>query len=265
MPRPLPPPSADPFVVDAASGAARANALLIHGYTGTPYEMLPLALALRDASVSSTGIVMPGHEGGKDGDPHVLNRTPWRAWADAGIAALEKMPRDRPRIVGGCSMGALVSLHCAAARPDLVDAVILLAPALRFYLDGQLAARAAARGLWRALPYFPKGKGSDVNDDDGRYANPCLPCLPLKGIAELYAMQSATERILPSVRAPACIFHGAQDHTIPPAASLIVARGVSSQKVQHHVLRDSFHVIGLDVQRDELAALAVSFLDEVLA
>ncbi|HEY4220820.1 MAG TPA: alpha/beta fold hydrolase [Myxococcota bacterium] len=263
MPRPLPPSSADPFVVAAAHGAPIANALLLHGYTGSPFEMMPLALALSDVGVASTGVVLPGHERGKDGDPAVLNRVSWRDWVRAGEDAFDAMPAATPRVVAGCSMGALVALHVASARP--VDALVLLAPALRFFTDGQLVASLAARGLWRALPYLKKGKGSDVADDEGRHRNPCLPYLPLHGIAELAALQRATEPLLSSVVAPACIFHGAHDHTIPPVSSEIIASKLASPRVERHVLRNSFHVIGIDVDRDELNALAVSFVREVVA
>jgi carboxylesterase len=263
MPRPLPPASAEPFVVDVARPVARA--LLVHGYTGTPYEMLPLAHWLREAGVSSTGIVLPGHERGKDGDPRALNRVAWRDWVGAAEAALDAIDDDVPLVVGGCSMGALVSLHLCASRVARVRGAILLAPALRFYKEGVAAASLAARGLWRVVPWVKKTNGSDVADDEGRWANPCLEVLPLRGIAELYAMQSATGAILGDVKAPLCIFHGAQDHTIPPLASTIVARAVESQRVEHHLLRDSFHVVGLDRDRDALGALAASFASELCA
>ena len=70
MPRPLPPATHEGFSLPAR-GAARAHALSLHGYTGTPWEVLPVSLALQDIGVASTGIVLPGHEG----DHTVLQRT----------------------------------------------------------------------------------------------------------------------------------------------------------------------------------------------
>ena len=265
--RPLPPPSAQPFTVPAR-GEVRGLALCIHGYTGTPFEVLPLALALADVGVTSTGVVLPGHEGGKDGDPAVHNRTTWRDWERGALDAFDALSADAspavPRVVAGSSMGALVALRLAIARPAEIAALVLLAPAFRFYAEGRFAAAASARGLWRLMPYVNKDRGSDVADDDGRRLNPCLTVLPLRGIGELAEMQRAVARDLARVRAPVCVFHGAQDHTIPPAASEEIARGVSSARVEHHVLRDSFHVIGIDVDRDQVGALAASFVDEAL-
>jgi len=55
---PLPEPSTAPFHIDAAV-SARARALCIHGYTGTTFEVMPLAMALAHVGVSSTGMVLP--------------------------------------------------------------------------------------------------------------------------------------------------------------------------------------------------------------
>lgn len=268
MPRPLPPPSSDAFVVDADAGPdgdgdVRAYALCIHGYTGCPYEVLPIALALKSVATTSTGIVLPGHEGGVAGDPRALNKTTWRQWLRAGLDAFDALPSDKPRFVVGCSMGALVALLIAAERD--VAGVIALAPALRFFKDGQLAAAVAGRGLWRAVPYLKKTGGSDIADDEARHTNPCMPYLPLRGIYELSQMQRAALDVLPSVSAPLCAIHGGHDHTIPRVSSEILCRSVSSARVEHHVLRDSFHVVGIDVDRDQVDDIGASFVSETLA
>jgi carboxylesterase len=261
MPRPLPEPSARPFTVEAR-GPLRARALCIHGYTGTPYEVLPVARALADVGVSSEGICLPGHEG----DPSVLDHTSWQDWVSAADAALSRIPTDAPRVLVGSSMGALVSLRLAARRPDDVDALVLLAPALRFFRDGRLAAAAAQRGLWRVKRSIPKEReGGDIADPEARKKNPSYAILPLRGVGELGLLQTVVDNDLPRVTQPLCILHGAQDHTIPPVASEIIARRVSSSRVEHHVLRDSWHVIGIDVDRDQVCDIAQSFVEDVLS
>jgi carboxylesterase len=260
VPRPLPPPSARPFSLPPKH-RLRARALCIHGYTGSPYEVLPLALALQERGVASEGIVLPGHEG----DPSVLDRTTWQDWARAGEEAFWQLPADVPRFVVGSSMGALVALLIAAHRPDEVAGLVLLAPALRYFREGRLAALASQRGIWRLKSAVSKEReGGDVGDEEARRKNPSYAVLPIRGIGELGLMQAVVERELSRVRAPLCVLHGAQDHTIPLVASEIVARKVSSRRVEHHVLRDSWHVIGIDVDRDQIFDLASSFVDEII-
>src|SRR5512143_863129 len=51
-------------------------ALLIHGFTGTPYEVRPLAEHLAGRGLEVATPVLPGH----GQDAAALNRTTWRDW-----------------------------------------------------------------------------------------------------------------------------------------------------------------------------------------
>jgi carboxylesterase len=260
MARPLPPATNEPFDV-TAHGVVRANALSIHGYTGTPWEVLPVSMALAPLGVTSRGIVLPGHEG----DWSVLHRTSWQDWHASADAAFSQMATDKPRILVGSSMGALVSLLIAARRPSEVAGLVLLAPALRFYADGKIGAALASRGLWRLKNHIVKEReGGDIRDESARKMAKSYPVLPMRGVGELGLLQGVVERELHKVTAPLCVLHGAQDHTIPPLASEIVASKVSSKHIERHVLRDSWHVIGVDVDRDQVCDVSQSFVREIL-
>lgn len=218
-------------------------------------------MSLAEKGVASEGIALPGHEG----DPSVLDRTAWQEWARAGEEAFLRLPDDKPRVLVGSSMGGLVALLTAARHPDAVAALVLLSPALRYFRDGRLGAVAAQRGLWKVKNMISKGReGGDIADPEARRMNPSYAVLPVRGIGELGLMQHAVEPELLRVKAPLCVLHGAKDHTIPPMASEIVARRVSSKRVEHHVLRDSQHVIGIDVDRDRVCNISAAFVDEVL-
>ena len=257
--RPLPPPSRAAFSV-AAQGAPRAAALCIHGFTGTPFEVRPLADALAPDGVSSVGVLLPGH----GTDPAELARTGWHEWQDAALAAWDALPAGTPRIVVGCSMGALLALRLSVLRGD-VAAAVLLAPALSFFADGEAASLASLAGLWRLKPFAAKEQaGGDIADEAARAANPTYPVIPLRSLGHVKLLQRQVREALPRVRAPLCVFHGAQDHTIPPSAAAEIAAGVGSPHVEHHLLRDSRHVIGLDVDRERVAALTRSFLARAL-
>ncbi len=256
----LPEATRAPFAV-AARGRRRASALCIHGFTGTPFEVRPVADALAPLGVSSVGILLPGH----GTDAAELARTRWPQWQQAALAAWDALPAELPRVIVGSSMGALLALRVAVLRHD-VAALILLAPALSFFRDGELAARAARAGLWRLKPFVAKEQaGGDVADDSARAANPTYPVIPLRGLAELGELQRVVRAQLTHVTAPLCVFHGAQDHTIPPAAADEIVLGVRSSTVEHHRLRDSFHVIGIDVDRARIAALSAAFVARTLA
>ena len=101
-----------------------------------------------------------------------------------------------PTIVVGSSLGGLVGAHAAAARPDLVHALALLAPALG--LMSNLAARLDAQGrLWTR-----EGQGFTVEP------------------RVLADAKSLDEAGLPRrIRVPTLVVHGTADDVIPTIVS----------------------------------------------
>ena len=257
----LPPPSAEAFVVDVRPGTAvRGSALLLHGYTGSPYEVLTTAHALARRGFTSHGPLLAGH--GRD--PAALNHLRWQAWYDDAVAAFDALPAVAPRVVVGCSMGGLLALHLSLARP--IDALVLLAPALRFHPSGYLGLSLLTAGLWRLRPFFLKeAPGGDVGAVDAQQLNPTYKVLPSRGLVELWRLQLATEALLPGVHAPLCLLHGAKDHTIAPSSSSLIAKTVSSSLIEHHRLMHTQHLVALDRERDLANDLVTAFVDAVTA
>lgn len=271
---PLPPSSNRPFLLDAAPavGAARRGgpsdgavdtargaALLLHGYTGSPYEVLTTAHAFAAAGFHCRGPLLRGH----GHDPAALNRVSASDWLDDAVAAYDALPAG-PRVVVGCSMGGLLALRLSLLRP--VDALVLLAPALRFHPAAYLGVAGLTAGLWRARPFIAKeGPGGDVGADDGKANNPTYKVLPTRGLVELWRLQLETEKLLPRVTTPLCTLHGDQDHTIAPSSSAVIAAAVSSPVVEHHRLPRTQHLVALDSERDLANALALQFVASTLS
>jgi lipase len=96
--------------------------LAVHGLTGHGKRwQMPATRYLSDISVAAPDLI--GH-----------GRSSWDApWTiDANVAALAGLldaDGGRPAVVVGHSFGGAVALNLAAARPDLVDALVLLDPA----------------------------------------------------------------------------------------------------------------------------------------
>jgi carboxylesterase len=262
---PLPPPDPRAFRLHAHGAPRRGTALCLHGYTGTPYEVRPLGEALSAHGFDVDAPLLTGH----GHDPAVCNRTSWTTWLGDAVAAYDagssrSAGEDGLRVVVGSSMGGLLALQLSLVRP--VDALVLLAPALRFFPSQELAVAALASGLWRVRPFVPKeAPGGDVGDVDAQKNNPTYKVLPARGIVELWHLQRATARVLPQVTTPVCALHGDDDGTIDPASAAAIASAVASPVVEHHRLAKTRHLVGLDVERDVVTALALRFLDDVAA
>jgi len=270
MVRPLPEPSPRAFTIEVDGGRRRGAALCLHGYTGTPYEVRVMANDLGETlNLAVHAPLLPGH----GDDPAVLNRTTAEDWLAAATTAWDGLdaldppapgaPR-RPRVLVGSSMGGLLALQLCLIRR--VDVVVLLAPALRLFDAAAIGVAVMSTGLWRARAFLPKeGPGGDVLADDALRANPTYKVLPTRGLTELMRLQRLTEGRLPEVTTPICLFHGDDDHTITPASSRIIARRVSSPVVEHHRLKRTRHLVGLDVDRDLVSRLGCQFIARALA
>ncbi len=257
---------------DAATAPARASrepfdlpggpdaVLLLHGLTGSPFEMRHVAERLHERGLRCLAPVMAGHAG----EPRELEGLPWSAWVEAALRDLARLEGARRTFVVGCSMGALVALELAHRAPARVDGLALLAPALRLAGTARLAAVLARTPVAQLLPPVPK-LGSDVRDPAMRAANPGLSGVPLSAVGELVRLARHVERLLPGIAAPAIVVAGRHDHTVRLSGARRVARRLGSGPARLVVLPRSFHLVGIDVERDRCAEEVADFLESIPA
>jgi len=104
--------------VEEANGAA---ALCLHGLTGTPYEVRPVAEALVARGVRARGPWMAGHEEGVE----ALSKSSWQEWVEGARAEWSALRAEHDRVfLVGMSMGGLVSLRIA--ETEEVDAIVVI-------------------------------------------------------------------------------------------------------------------------------------------
>ncbi|HEY6005579.1 MAG TPA: alpha/beta fold hydrolase, partial [Anaeromyxobacter sp.] len=83
--------------------------LLLHGLTGSTFELVPVARRLHEAGMRCLAPVMAGH----GGSAKALAGVPWAEWVGKARRDLARLDDARRTFVVGCSMGALVA--CALA------------------------------------------------------------------------------------------------------------------------------------------------------
>ncbi|WP_242359811.1 carboxylesterase [Anaeromyxobacter sp. SG17] len=231
--------------------------LLLHGLTGSTFEMHVVARRLADTGMRCLAPVMAGH----GGDPRDLLGVPWSEWIAKARRELGRLEGARRTFVVGCSMGALVACALAHDHPERVDGLVLLAPALELQLHGRLGALLARLGPISRI-VVPKEAGSDVRDPEMRERNrgPTLGGVPLGAVAELAALAAHVDRQLPGIAAPALVVAGARDHTVTVGGARRIARRIGSGPAELVVLEDSWHLVGIDVERDLCADVTARFL-----
>ena len=231
-------------------------ALLLHGLTGATFEMHHLASRLHGAGIRSLAPVMAGH----GGDPRALVGLPWQDWVAQAVCDLDRLGPARRTVLAGSSMGALVACAVARARPERVDGLVLLAPAMQLQPTGRLGALLGRIGLLRRW-VVPKGSGSDVHDADMRRRNPCLTGVPLAAVAELQRLAAHVATIAPEVRVPALVVAGGQDHTVTLAGVRRLAGLLPGAGGEVLVLPESWHLVGVDVERERCGDAALRFIE----
>lgn len=248
-----------------ARGDADVGVLLLHGLTGTPHEVHPLADALHEAGYAVRAPLLAGHA-----DLAALEKSTWRDWYASASEAYEQLRGDAPREVAvlGFSMGALLALRLAALRSGEVRGVVAISTPLRFpwWQRRAILAMAKLRGssLLRAtVGILPKDGGPDIRVMREVDDSPNLEGFPYPALAELLALQGEVADLLPHVRAPTLLLHGRYDHTAPVELSAEVSQALGSARVERKILHRSFHGVGLDLDRDEACGAVVQFVDSL--
>lgn len=218
--------------------------LLIHGFTATTVEVGFLAAYVRDQGYSFSAPLLPGH----GTSPGELNKVRYQDWIDTVENSYTQLKNCCKKvIVGGESMGAVLSLNLAAKYED-ISALLLFSTALRV----------KNLNYARLLRFFKPWIGKSNNDDEMPWQG--YTVYPLKGAYEFYKLQRETEHLLNSISMPAIIFQGKYDRTIDPDSSEIVFQSITSSIKNLIEMPDSGHVMLLDKEFESIANRTMDFL-----
>ncbi len=245
----------EPFVL----GGGEVGALLVHGFTSTPFEVRFLGERLAAAGITTVGPLLPGH-GTTVAD---LGRTAWPMWAAAVEAELDRL-RERCRrvVVAGVSLGALLALELASRRgADIAGVCALAAPLWLTGLGAEVARWTAPGAPLACVRTVPKLGGSDVADPEVERANPAYRAIPTRALAELVAVMRAADAALPAIPVPVLALHGAQDHTAPVGGSERIVARVPRGRMQ--LFPRSYHLLAADVERADVADAVIRFIEEL--
>lgn len=260
---PRPDAVADPSPVERGEGTR--GVLLLHGLTGTPFDVAPFAEALGAEGFAVRAPLLAGH-----GDLASLEHTTWRDWYASAESAFEALLAGGRRrvVVLGFSAGSLLALRLAALRTPDVAGLCALSVPLQLAAWQRRGVLAMARlrttpGLGRLVGMLPK-KGPDVRIERVFRQSPSLRGFPYPTLAELVALQDEVTLLLPHVRAPLLLLHGRHDHTASVSFADRIAQRVASARVEQVVLPRSFHIIAHDLDRERACAEIVRFTISIL-
>jgi carboxylesterase len=242
-------PGAEPWSV--AGGPA--GALCIHGFTGNPTSMRPVAKALAAAGFTVELPRLPGH-GTTVGE---MTATGWADWTAAAEAVYEDLAARCERVVvSGLSMGGSLTLWLASRHPEIAGLVCVnpaVVPQAAEVID-------MVRGMLAEGQDRMPGIGSDIADPDAVESS--YDETPLGPLLSLMEGLAALEPQLGRITSPLLLMTSPNDHVVAPTDSDALAAAVSGP-VERVTLERSYHVATLDYDAALVTERAVAFARKV--
>jgi carboxylesterase len=245
--------------------------LLIHGLTGSPFEMKYLAKRLNKAGFSVKGPYLEGHGMSlKD-----LSRTHWNDWYQSVRESFLEMKASHESVsaVGLC-MGALLALHLAREFGSELKAVSLISTTL-FYDGWNLPWYRFLLPLayYTPIRYFYSFTETDPFGIKNKQVRARIVNLmensaiaytktPAPSLHELFKLARQIKRELHEITTPTLILHSKEDDLTSPKNADYVEKRIGSTTLKKVILDDCYHMMTIDNQKDLVADETIRFFSD---
>lgn len=222
--------------------------LIIHGYTGGPYELGPLVNYLKEHTNWNIKVpTLPGH--GRKLD---LKDVSHKNWIKAAENALKQLREKHDEIyLIGFSMGGMIAAYLAAKYK--VDKLVLLATSGKYLSFKQIGVDIGEMisdgvkgelGKNRLYLHYKKKLGN----------------VPFKANIEFLKLVRFTRRYLKNIESPVLIAQGQQDGMVPAKTAYYLNKEIPSKRKEVVFFERSKHLICLGNDKDTLNTMVYEFL-----
>ncbi|TAK28671.1 MAG: alpha/beta fold hydrolase [Chloroflexota bacterium] len=224
-------------------GTGGVGCLLLHGFSGSPPELLPLAERLAAAGLAVLGPRLAGH----GTRPEDLVHVTWQDWVASARGALAELRGDCGQVyVVGFSMGGTLALHLAR-NEDFRGLVLLGAPVT--YPHPIFPLLPILKHLTR---YYTTSGSSDLTDPTAMDQMMTYKRISVSALNELRMLIKRARAALPAVTCPTLILHGGRDRTVRCTNAQLIHRRLTASDKRMVVFPRSGHALMLDVEREEV-------------
>jgi len=228
--------------------------LVLHGFTGNPQSMRPLAEALAGAGYSVDLPLLPGHGTAMED----LIPTRWADWSGAAESAYSKLAAHCDAVaVVALSMGGTLACWLAEHHGE-IRGLALVNP----FIDPPAESfRDVMRGLLESGTDLAPGVGSDIAKEG--MAELAYPGTPIEAALSLFEGIDGTAADLGRISCPVLLLSSRHDHVVPSSSGDVLCAGVAGP-IERVWLENSYHVATLDHDADEITTRALAFVAGVL-
>ena len=226
---------AKPFFLSKAGN--ETVAILIHGFTGTPYDMHEIADFLHERNIDVVALRVAGHGTAI----HDLMSTTYADWWRSVKEEIDAVAQNYRRVfLIGYSFGSNLVLDMAAREPGKYDGIVCLGTAVflkyRLYYDF-LAPFLSMFGVQKLRKPYIRKKNITSYESLGNYSE-----IPLNSLAQFrYFIDHYTKRELPTIMTPALLIHSRDDRISHPRSSEYVFEHLGSPYKEMFIMNELNH------------------------
>ena len=228
-----------------------AGVLLIHGFTGSPAEMLLLGEFLNRAGFTVLGVRLEGH------GTNELNlmKTTNEDWFNSVLDGYKMLSGFCEKVfVAGFSMGGLLTLKLAAICG--VEKIVTLSAPIFINDEWHLKDLPPRSECKDFCVICPRRRLKNVPPA----VNKVYRRMPYVSVHELVNLLEEVKIILPRITAPILIMHGDADHTAQPASADFIEKNISSTVVKKIIVPNCGHLLPLTESREFVFEEVLRFL-----
>ncbi len=235
-----------------------------------------IAHSLRSRGLAYEGVSVPGYTLANDPvSPQ------WRRWRDAACAVVDARGAPyQPVILGGLCMGGVLAAAAALERKQRIAGLVLISPTFSYDGWGLSPIRHLRRlAYWTGFDRFysvaerqpfgvksPKIRKWVMQEMAQRAQSAVGPArLPLRALREGERMMAEVRARLGELDCPILVIHAREDEITRLTSVQALVAALPQQDKELAVLENSYHMVTIDNDRHEVAALLERFVKRVSA
>lgn len=237
---------------------SKVGALLLHGFTATPYEVRELAQYLAERQITVFAPLLAGH-GTKPEDLAKTNILDWQKSVEEAYLFL-KQKAEKVFVVGN-SFGGNLAFHLAAKFNNPLSGVISLGTPIKVRWEKFLKLGLYTYGLFKKNQ---KKRHYDYQLVYGASTQVAYPVMPTSSVRNLfYFIRKITIPSLPKIFSPTLIIQSNQDYLVDPKSAQYLHEKLAALDKRILWMNGSTHPLTTDEKRRIIFEAVYKFIKEV--
>ncbi|RKD21881.1 hypothetical protein BEP19_14330 [Ammoniphilus oxalaticus] len=224
--------------------------LLLHGFTGGPFEVEPLSERLAAQGWSIAAPTLPGHGDEKD----AMKQVTWKDWIKKAEDELKELLLTCSEVyLIGFSMGGMIAAYLSTKYQ--VSKLVLLNACVYYINPAQ---------VYQNIAEAIKSNFTANSEIIKRYMEKSLSA-PVRSIVHFRRLITVLRPELSKVTAPTLILQGERDDLVEPRSAEYIYDQIESDIKEIHFLPQSKHLLLRDCEKEQVFELVERFLMTELA